>query len=74
MAELEQSSASVTVPDVIFDPVLEAEMELRQAGLSYKLTGNPRQQSYVRSQSPFPGHVVPRGTVIDLYCVNGPTP
>jgi beta-lactam-binding protein with PASTA domain len=74
MANVEQSSATVEVPYLLNDPVIEAEQELKEVGLSWKLFGDPRQHSYVKSQSPFPGHIVPRGSVIELYCVNGPTP
>jgi hypothetical protein len=73
MAE-EQKMISVEVPYLFNEPVILAERELKEAGLSWKLTGNVRQGAYVKSQSPFPGVYVPPGTMIDLYCVVGPTP
>jgi beta-lactam-binding protein with PASTA domain len=73
MAE-EKTLLSVEVPYLFNEPVIEAERELKEAGLSWKLTGNVRQGAYVKSQSPFPGAFVPKGTMIDLYCVVGPTP
>jgi hypothetical protein len=73
MAE-EQKMISVEVPYLFNEPVIAAERELKEVGLSWKLTGNLRGNAYVRSQSPFPGVFVPPGTMIELYCVVGPTP
>jgi hypothetical protein len=70
----DQHILSVEVPYLFNEPVVLAERELKTAGLSWKLTGNVRQGAYVKSQSPFPGSFVPRGTVVDLFCVVGPTP
>jgi hypothetical protein len=64
----------VQVPYLLNEPTLVAEKELKQVGLSWKLTGDIRQGSYVKSQTPFPGKSVPKGTVVDLYCVVGPLP
>ena len=65
---------SVEVPYLLNEPVISAEGELKRAGLSWVLSGNVRQGAYVKSQTPFPGNFVPRGTAIHLYCVVGPTP
>lgn len=70
----EHQLQSVEVPYLFNEPVIVAEKELKSAGLSWKLTGNVRQGAYVKSQSPFPGAFVPKGTVVDLFCVVGPTP
>jgi beta-lactam-binding protein with PASTA domain len=70
----EPHTAEVKVPYLYNEPVIVAEKELKQVGLSWKLTGDVRSPSYVSNQSPAAGHLVPKGTVIDLYCAHGPTP
>ncbi len=69
-----EAHTSVQVPNLLNEPALLAVKELEEVGLSWKLTGDVEKRSHVKSQTPFPGHSVPKGTVVHLYCVGGPLP
>jgi PASTA domain len=69
-----QEQVLVEVPYLLNEPTKSAIDSLQSAGLSWKLAGDVRQRSYVKSQYPFPGVAVAKNTTIDLYIVDGPTP
>ena len=69
-----EAHATVAVPYLFNEPTLAAIKGLEAVGLGWKLSGNPRQYSYVKSQNPFPEHLVTKGSIVDLYVVVGPTP
>lgn len=76
MAETEvaKSSTTVAVPYLLNDPTLYAIKELEAAGFDWKLTGDPRQHSYVKDQQPMPNHQAAKGSTVTLHVVVGPTP
>jgi serine/threonine-protein kinase len=58
------------VPDVVRRRLDQARRTLEQAGfevLAFNLAGEVRNESFVNSQSPSSGGVVPRGSLVILY-------
>jgi hypothetical protein len=62
------------VPNVVFDGATAAAKEVEGAGLLPEFTGASQHGSFVNSQSPSGGQVVPRGSKVTMRLVAGPTP
>lgn len=62
------------VPDVMFMPAKAAGKDVLWRGLVPKFTGAGQQNSFVNSQSPIAGDVVPGGSVVSMHLIQGETP
>jgi hypothetical protein len=62
------------VPDVMFEPANVAGKDVLLSGLVPKFTGASQQNSFVNSQSPLAGKVVPSGSIVSMHLVYGETP
>jgi hypothetical protein len=59
----------------LFEPAKAAGKEVLLSGLVPKFTGAGQQKnSFVNSQSPIAGKVVPGGSIVSMYLVQGPPP
>lgn len=68
------TAPSVVVPDVRELRPVFAKNEVEDAGLVAHFTGPNQPTSWVFSQSPFPGSLVPRGTTVTMVLHTGPIP
>ena len=62
------------VPDVMFEPAKLAGKDVLLSGLVPKFTGGGQQNSFVNSQSPIAGNVVPSGSIVSMHLVQGEPP
>ena len=62
------------VPDVMFEPAKLAGKDVLLSGLVPKFTGAGQQNSFVNTQSPIVGKVVPSGTIVSMHLVQGEPP
>jgi hypothetical protein len=69
-----QCRALVAVPFVLYEPARLAGQELVAAGLVPRFVGPNTADSWVASESPAPGHLVPRGSMVTLVLRTGPIP
>jgi hypothetical protein len=60
---------NVPVPYLLQESTIEAQKILQSEGFQWKLNGNPAQHSIVENQSPEPGALVAKGSLINLYVV-----
>ena len=58
----------------MFEPAKLAGKDVILSGLLPKFTGAGQQNSFVNSQSPIAGKVVPSGSIVSMYLVHGKTP
>jgi hypothetical protein len=66
------ASTLVTVPDVFELSALAAAQEIKAVGLVPKFTGVNTSHSWVFSQSPTAGHLVPPGSTVTMVLHSGP--
>jgi hypothetical protein len=69
-----QCRTLVAVPYVLDEPVRLAAQELSAAGLVPRFVGVNTASSWVASESPAPGQLVPQGSTVTLFLRNGPVP
>jgi hypothetical protein len=62
------------VPYVLFEPAKAAGEDVLSSGLVPKFTGAGQRNSFVNSQSPLAGKVVPSGSIVTMRLVPGPPP
>jgi hypothetical protein len=62
------------VPDVMFEPAKLAGKDVLLSGLVPKFTGAAQQNSFVNSQSPIAGEVLPSGSIVSMRLVQGEPP
>jgi hypothetical protein len=62
------------VPDVMFEPARVAGKDVLLSGLVAKFTGAGQLNSFVNSQSPSAGKVVPGGSIVNMHLVQGEPP
>jgi hypothetical protein len=62
------------VPDVMFEPAKLAGKDVLLSGLVPKFIGAGQQNSFVNSQSPMAGGVVPGGSIVSMHLVQGEPP
>ncbi len=62
------------VPDVMFEPARAAGKEVLWRGLVPKFSGAGQLNSFVNSQSPIAGKVVPGGSIVNMHLVQGEPP
>jgi len=58
----------------MFEPAKLAGKDVLLSGLVPKFTGAGQQNSFVNSQSPIAGKVVPGGSIVSMHLVQGETP
>ena len=62
------------VPDVMFEPAKAAGKQVLFKGLVPQFTGAGQLNSFVNSQSPVAGKVVPGGSIVNMHLVQGEPP
>jgi hypothetical protein len=62
------------VPDVTFEPAKVAGKDVLLSGLVPRFTGAGQHNSFVNSQSPIAGKVVPGGSIVSMHLVPGEPP